>query len=174
MSNFSAPFTENFLGSNEPTPPAIIMLGERKVFFLLVIIFQFSLSLFTSSTLSFKWKFVLKAFDFLSKTYKNMVKSSLTYFIYLFIFNYYPLSIFLWTYWVLYLLSLFSHWENSLHWKTRYKERFWKFYANLHTTVSVVHTDNAVGISICGGSLTDYASTRQAHVASLKLQFIIN
>ena len=56
---------------------------------------------------------------------------------------------------LLYLLSLFSHWKNSLYLKTRFKERFQNFYANLHATVSVVHTNNAVGISICGGSLTD-------------------
>ena len=50
--------------------------------------------------------------------------------------------------------SLFSHWEKSLYGNTRFKERFRKIYANLHANLSVVYTHNAVGISICGGSLT--------------------
>jgi len=44
-SNFSHSFTKNFLGSKDPTPPAIIILGEIKILFLLVTIFQLFFSL---------------------------------------------------------------------------------------------------------------------------------
>ena len=40
FSNFSIPLIENFRGSNEPTPPAIIIFGDKKNFFLLVSIFH--------------------------------------------------------------------------------------------------------------------------------------
>ena len=33
FSNFSIPLIENFRGSNEPTPPAIIIFGDKKNFF---------------------------------------------------------------------------------------------------------------------------------------------
>ena len=53
------PWIENFLGSKDPTPPAIIIFGAIKVLFLFVTIFQLFFSLEISWTLSFKWKFVL-------------------------------------------------------------------------------------------------------------------
>ena len=41
----SAFLTENFLGSKDPTPPAIITFGEMKILSLFVLIFQFFFSL---------------------------------------------------------------------------------------------------------------------------------
>ena len=55
-----ASFNVNFLGSKDPTPPAIIILGAVKLLLLLVFTNQLSLSCFTSSTLSFKKNSVLK------------------------------------------------------------------------------------------------------------------
>ena len=63
-----------------------------------------------------------------------------------------------WFQFVIIFNFLFSHWENSLYLKMKFKERFRKFYANLHATLSVVYTNNAVGISICSGSPTDNIS----------------
>jgi len=40
FSNFSASLTENFLGSKDPTPAAIIILGAKKIFLPLVVILQ--------------------------------------------------------------------------------------------------------------------------------------
>ena len=45
-SNFSHPFTENFLGSKEPTPPAMIMFGVLNSFPLIVLINQLFLFFF--------------------------------------------------------------------------------------------------------------------------------
>ena len=63
FSNFSAFLIKNFLGSNDPTPPAIIIFGVIKVFSLFVTTFQTSFSLEISWTLSFKWKFALNGFN---------------------------------------------------------------------------------------------------------------
>ena len=41
-SYFSASLTDNFLGSKDPTPPAIIIFGELKILFLLVFTIQLS------------------------------------------------------------------------------------------------------------------------------------
>ena len=54
FSNFSIPLVENFRGSKEPTPPAIIIFGDIKIFFLFVSIFQVFFSFEIDSTLSFK------------------------------------------------------------------------------------------------------------------------
>ena len=48
FSNFSHSLGENFLGSNEPTPPAIIIFGVINCVPLLVFTSQFSLFFFTS------------------------------------------------------------------------------------------------------------------------------
>ena len=48
------PFNVNFLGSKDPTPPAIITLGVLKEVPLFVLTNQDSFSFLTSSTLSFK------------------------------------------------------------------------------------------------------------------------
>ena len=52
FSNCSHSFGENFLGSKDPTPPAIITFGVSNSVPLLVFTFHFSLSFFNSSTLS--------------------------------------------------------------------------------------------------------------------------
>ena len=50
-SNFSISFTENLLGSKDPTPPAIIIFGALNSFPLLVLTNHLSLFFLTSSTL---------------------------------------------------------------------------------------------------------------------------
>ena len=52
LHTFQLSFTDNFLGSKEPTPPAIIILGAVNSLLLFVLTIQLSLSCFTSSTLS--------------------------------------------------------------------------------------------------------------------------
>jgi len=54
FSNFSCPSTENFLGSNDPTPPAIMTFGVVNEVPLFVLTIHLSPSFFTSSTLSDK------------------------------------------------------------------------------------------------------------------------
>ena len=53
-SNFSHSFTKNFLGSKEPTPPAIIMLDTLNSYPFIVLINQLLLFFLISSTLSLK------------------------------------------------------------------------------------------------------------------------
>ena len=59
-SNFSHPFTENFLGSKDPTPPAITILATSNSLRLLVFTCHRFLIFLSSSTLWFKWKLILK------------------------------------------------------------------------------------------------------------------
>ena len=59
-SNFSASLLISFLGSKDPTPPAIIIFGAENSLLLFVLTIQFSLSCLTSSTLSLKKNSVLK------------------------------------------------------------------------------------------------------------------
>ena len=59
-SNFSALLVGNFLGSKEPTPPAIIIFGVSNSFPFNVLTIHLSFSFFNSWTLSFKWKSKLK------------------------------------------------------------------------------------------------------------------
>jgi len=54
FSNFSHSFGANFLGSNEPTPPAIIILGVINSVPLFVLTSHSSFVYLTSSTLSYK------------------------------------------------------------------------------------------------------------------------
>ena len=54
FSNFSHSLGENFLGSKDPTPPAIITFGVSNTVPLLVFTFHLLLSCFNSSTLSLK------------------------------------------------------------------------------------------------------------------------
>ena len=61
-SYFSISFVGNFLGSKEPTPAAIIILDASNSVPLFVLINHFFSTFLSSSTLSFKWKFVLNAF----------------------------------------------------------------------------------------------------------------
>ena len=63
FSNCSHSLGENFLGSKDPTPPAIITFGVSNSVPLLVFTFHFSLSFFNSSTLSPKWNLILKGFN---------------------------------------------------------------------------------------------------------------
>ena len=51
LPEISASFKEIFLGSKEPTPPAIIILGAEKIFPLFVFTIQVLFSCFISSTL---------------------------------------------------------------------------------------------------------------------------
>ena len=61
-SNLSALFVGNFLGSNDPTPPAITIFGVKNSFPFNVLTLQFSFSFLISWTLSLKWKLILNGF----------------------------------------------------------------------------------------------------------------
>ena len=71
FSNFSHSFGANFLGSKDPTPPAIITLGVEKVFPAFVFTNQISFSFLTSSTLSLRCIGILKALIWFIKLFVN-------------------------------------------------------------------------------------------------------